>query len=159
MSSVSGPRVVLNDGRSMPLLGLGTWKSNPGEVKAAVKAAVQCGYRHIDCAAIYKNEHEVGEALAELFAEGVVTREELWITSKLWNDFHESAKVASACDQTLADLQLTYLDLYLIHWPVVTKSTAASYDEMSPSTVIPTSKPPRLRGLGCEAFMATVIEV
>ena len=81
-TEAGGPRVTLNDGRTMPLLGLGTWKSKPGEVKAAVKAAVIAGYRHIDCAAIYRNEHEVGAALSELFAEGVVTRDELWITSK-----------------------------------------------------------------------------
>lgn len=77
-----GPLITLNDGRKMPQLGLGTWKSKPGEVKAAVIAAVKSGYRHIDCAAIYKNEEEVGAALTELFADGVVRRDELWITSK-----------------------------------------------------------------------------
>eukprot|EP00308_Calcidiscus_leptoporus_P001388 CAMPEP_0119353614 /NCGR_PEP_ID=MMETSP1334-20130426/2726_1 /TAXON_ID=127549 /ORGANISM="Calcidiscus leptoporus, Strain RCC1130" /LENGTH=312 /DNA_ID=CAMNT_0007366931 /DNA_START=88 /DNA_END=1026 /DNA_ORIENTATION=- len=118
MAGAGGPVVRLNDGREMPLVGLGTWKSKEGEVKAAVKAAVVGGYRHIDCAAIYKNEHEVGEALAELFAEGSVTREELWVTSKLWNDSHAGQDVPEACAKTLAALQLEYLDLYLIHWPV-----------------------------------------
>ena len=125
-----GPRVKLNDGREMPVVGLGTWKSKPGEVKAAVKAAVQAGYRHIDCAFIYKNEDEVGAALTELFDEGTVTREELWITSKLWNDFHAADQVGVACEKTLASLRLTYLDLYLIHWPVVTNCTG---DALSPS--------------------------
>jgi alcohol dehydrogenase (NADP+) len=130
-ADVGGPRTTLNDGRLMPLVGLGTWKSKPGEVKAAVKAAVKAGYRHIDCAAIYRNEHEVGEALSELFAEGIVTRKELWITSKLWNDFHKAADVPQACDKSLKDLQIEYLDLYLIHWPVATNCTG---EKLSPST-------------------------
>ena len=128
--AVGGPRVKLNDGRSMPLVGLGTWKSKPGEVKAAVKAAVAAGYRHIDCAWIYKNEGEVGAALTELFEEGTVTREDLWITSKLWNDFHAPGDVASACDKTLEALRITHLDLYLIHWPVVSNCTG---DTLTPS--------------------------
>ena len=124
-SVIGGPTITLNDGRTMPQVGLGTWKSKPGEVKAAVKAAVKCGYRHIDCAAVYKNEHEVGEALTELFEEGVVTREELWITSKLWNDFHRAESVPEACATTLGELNLEYLDLYLIHWPVATGCAGA----------------------------------
>jgi len=106
------------NGDTMPALGLGTWQAPPGEVGGAVRAALELGYRHIDCAAIYGNEAEVGAALGQAFADGLVRREELWITSKLWNDAHAPADVAPALRRTLADLGLTYLDLYLIHWPV-----------------------------------------
>lgn len=105
----------------MPALGLGTWKSESGEVYTAVKTAIKEGYRHIDCAPIYGNEKEIGHAISECINEGLVIREDLWITSKLWNDAHARADVVPALRQTLIDLQIDYLDLYLIHWPVAIK--------------------------------------
>ena len=106
-----------NDDR-MPILGLGTWKSAPGEVGKAVREAIRIGYRHIDCAAIYGNEAEIGGALEGALQLGETTRSALWVTSKLWNNAHATEQVGAALQRTLQDLRLDYLDLYLIHWPV-----------------------------------------
>lgn len=103
---------------TIPAIGLGTWKSDPGEVGDAVSSALQIGYRHIDCASIYQNQKEIGSTFAKALSDKTVKREDLWITSKLWNNAHAARHVRPALEATLRDLQLDYLDLYLIHWPV-----------------------------------------
>uniref|UniRef100_A0A9J8APT1 alcohol dehydrogenase (NADP(+)) n=1 Tax=Cyprinus carpio carpio TaxID=630221 RepID=A0A9J8APT1_CYPCA len=109
---------VLSTGRKIPLVGLGTWKSELGLVKQAVIWALQSGYRHIDCAPIYGNETEIGEAFQEMMGpEKGIRREDVFVTSKLWNTKHHPDDVEPSLLKTLKDLKLEYLDLYLIHWP------------------------------------------
>jgi alcohol dehydrogenase (NADP+) len=118
------PRFKLNTGQYIPAVGLGTWQAKPGEVGEAVKYAIKVGYRHIDCAKAYGNEKEIGDALQELFKEGIVTRGDLWITSKLWNSDQHPDDVPLALAGSVQDLQCDYLDLYLMHWPVALKKGA-----------------------------------
>ena len=102
----------------MPAIGFGLWKIPRGDSAAMVHAAITEGYRHFDSAADYGNEAEVGEGLRAAFSEGLVSRDELWVTSKLWNTYHRPEHVRAACERTLQDLRLSELDLYLIHFPI-----------------------------------------
>lgn len=114
------PKCRLYTGAEIPAVGLGTFgsdKYSAEEIAQAVYGAVSCGYRLIDCASVYQNEKEIGGALRRLFQEKIVKREELFVTGKVWNDMHGEGQVEVSCRQSLEDLGLEYLDLYLIHWP------------------------------------------
>lgn len=102
----------------MPCIGLGLWKIDKSQVADVVVAAIKAGYRHLDSACDYGNEVQVGEGIRRALDQGLCTREELWITSKLWNTYHRQEHVVMALDQTLHDLGLDYLDLYLVHFPI-----------------------------------------
>ncbi|TDZ74995.1 D/L-glyceraldehyde reductase [Colletotrichum trifolii] len=125
-----GNKAKLNSGAEIPTLGYGTWQSSPGEVSVGIFEALKAGYRHLDLAKIYQNQPEVAEGLKKAFAEiPGLKREDIFITSKLWNNNHRPENVEAALDETLKELGLDYLDLYLIHWPVAFKKKG---DELFP---------------------------
>lgn len=115
-------RATLGDGTSMPVIGLGTYRAGGGAAEEAVMQAVDAGYRHIDTAPFFGNEREVGRAVAAKIGEGAVTREDMYLSSKLWNTDHRPDLVEAACRRTLADLGTDYLDLYLMHFPTAFKA-------------------------------------
>ncbi|CAD7083074.1 unnamed protein product [Hermetia illucens] len=112
------PKVKLNDGSEMPVLGLGTYLAKDDEVQKAVSHAIDVGYRHIDTALYYRNEADIGEVIREKIKQGVVKREDLFIVTKLWNSYHDPERVEYACRKSLENLGLDYIDLYLMHHPV-----------------------------------------
>ena len=114
-------RLVLTSGDGMPSLGFGCWKIPNKEAKQAVYSAIKSGYRCIDEACDYGNEKEAGEGIKQAIDEGLVTRKDIWITSKLWNTFHRKEHVESACSKSMEDLGVDYLDLYLVHFPIALK--------------------------------------
>lgn len=120
INPVDVPKKKLYSGEEIPSVGLGTFGSDkytPEQVSEAVFGAIESGYRLIDCAAVYQNEDKIGEVLKRIFAETEIKREELFITSKVWNDMHGEGDVLRSCEKSLKDLQLDYIDLYFVHWP------------------------------------------
>ncbi len=114
------PRRRLSSGETIPAVGLGTFgsdKYSAAEVSEAVFGAISAGYRLIDCAAVYQNEAQIGDVIARATREGVVSRQDLFVTSKVWNDMHGEGQVRVACERSLADLRLEQIDLYFVHWP------------------------------------------
>lgn len=111
------PHISFNDDREMPQLGLGTYKLNDDECIRVVREAIELGYRHFDTATLYKNEEALGTALNQAIDAGDVTREDLFITSKVWHSHHGAQKAEQAFQESMEKLKLDYLDLYLIHWP------------------------------------------
>lgn len=116
--------VALNNETKMPIIGLGTWKSDPSEVYSAVRWGLKLGYTHFDCASVYNKEEAVGQALTDAMHEDGLKREDIFVTSKLWNNAHKAEDVEPALAETLNRLKLDYLDLYLVHWPVAQKKDA-----------------------------------
>lgn len=112
------PYLTLSDGNRIPMLGLGTWQADGDQLRVAVAEAIRCGCRHLDTASNYKNERLVGQAIAECIREGIVRRDELFVTTKLWNNSHSRQSVRRALERSLEQLQLSYIDLYLVHYPI-----------------------------------------
>lgn len=121
------PTITLNDGNKLPVVGLGTYEAPPGVVENVVRIAIDAGYRHFDCADFYENEDEVGSALREAISDGKVKREELFITTKVWPNWHGKGRPTLSVQRSLKNLGFPFVDLLLIHWPTPFKQDDNSF--------------------------------
>jgi diketogulonate reductase-like aldo/keto reductase len=144
--NASTAKMTLRDGTHMPFLGLGTWKSAPGQVVEAVEYALRMGIRHIDAAHIYMNQREVGEGLRRAFNTSSLRREDVWVTSKIWMTDFAPERVGPAVDTILADLGLEYVDQVLLHWPVPLAAPPPGCPPDCPEKWAKTEEPVRPRG-------------
>lgn len=138
------PRIPFNDGLSIPQIGLGVWRAKPNDAATAVTAALRAGYRHVDTAAIYDNEEGVGRGLKE----GGVPREEVFVTTKLWNADQGYDTAMAAAEASLKRLGLDHVDLYLIHWPAPKKGLFVE----SWKALVQLQKEGRARSIGVSNF-------
>lgn len=146
--------VTLNDGATIPQIGLGVWQLNDDETYTSVRAAIDAGYRHIDTAKIYGNEAAVGRAVSDAIAAGDVTRDELFITTKLWNSDQERG--AEAMEESLRELGMDYVDLYLLHWP----APRAGHFVEAYRSMIEAQSQGKVRSIGvCNFYDATLDEL
>jgi diketogulonate reductase-like aldo/keto reductase len=138
------PSLTLKSGRQLPAVGLGFWKIPRPEAASVAYEAARIGYRHFDCACDYGNEAEVGAGLKRIIDTGLCARDDLWITSKLWNTYHRPEHVRPAAERTLRDLGLDVLDLYLIHFPIALKFVP--FEKRYPPEWLhdPQANPPRM---------------
>lgn len=146
--------LALNDGHHIPQLGLGVWELTPEEAYASTRAAISAGIRHIDTAAAYGNESDIGRALHDVIAEGEVRREDLFITTKLWNSNQGYDEALVALDVSLSNLGLDYIDLWLIHWPV--KSWGRHIDSWK--ALIAARETGKTRSIGVSNFYPEVLD-
>ncbi|WP_027019918.1 aldo/keto reductase [Corynebacterium sputi] len=114
----NSPKITLNDGYEIPQIGLGTYKMDEATARRCVREAIDLGYRHIDTAAFYKNERGVGQAIKEAIKDGVVEREDLYVTTKIWHNYHGEELARGGATASLERLDIGYVDLFLVHWPV-----------------------------------------
>jgi len=135
------PKLKFSNGQEIPQLGFGTWKTQPGETRDAIEAALDCGYRHIDCAAAYENENVIGDALSQMLPAKKIARSDLYVTGKLWNTYHRARDVKPALEATLKDLKLDYLDLYLMHWPMAWKEDSGMFPKDDKDNIQYTTSP------------------
>lgn len=153
MRNYVDPKIVpcrtLYTGDKMPAIGMGTFGSDrftPEQISEAVYGAIKCGYRLFDCAAVYGNEDQIGEVFERALNDKLVTRDELFITSKVWNDMHGKGDVLLSLAKTLKDLKLDYVDLFFIHWPFPNyHAPGCSIDSRNPDS----------RPFSVEEFMST----
>jgi D-xylose reductase len=137
--------IRLKSGAQIPKVGLGVWKIDQVAAPSIVCEAIKVGYRHIDCACDYGNEPQIGQGLHDAISQGLCRREELWITSKLWNTYHRAEHVRLACERSLADLRVDYLDLFMIHFPIATEFVSLETRYPPGWVADPNSAEPRMR--------------